>query len=37
VTWRVPRPVDGVLPESAGPGLGTEIDEAGLDHYRIDR
>jgi L-alanine-DL-glutamate epimerase-like enolase superfamily enzyme len=33
---RAPRPVDGVMPEPAGPGLGIEVDEAAVDHYRID-
>lgn len=34
---RAPRPHDGALPEPGGPGLGIEIDEAAVDHYRIDR
>ncbi|HEY3957265.1 MAG TPA: mandelate racemase/muconate lactonizing enzyme family protein [Streptosporangiaceae bacterium] len=33
---RAPRPAGGVMPEPAGPGLGIEVDEAAVDHYRID-
>lgn len=32
-----PRPVGGVMPEPSGPGLGIEVDEAAVDHYRLDR
>ena len=32
-----PRPVGGVMPEPSGPGLGIEVDESAVDHYRIDR
>lgn len=32
-----PRPSGGVVPAPAGPGLGIDIDEAAVNHYRIDR
>jgi L-alanine-DL-glutamate epimerase-like enolase superfamily enzyme len=32
-----PRPVGGAMPEPSGPGLGIEVDEAAVSHYRLDR
>ncbi len=31
-----PRPAGGIVPQPVGPGLGIDIDESAVNHYRID-
>ena len=32
-----PAPSDGWWPQPDGPGLGIEVDESVVEHYRMDR